>query len=153
MIILLLPRWRLFVDCAQYLRLSCLMMVDEALSFSWDEDVCRNHSLLLSLWKFSFCSDQPAKPDWADMCGGGLEVHRRLECFSFPLLIDSSNPNSYLAVWWDLFAIDWFDGRKKSLGHSKQRRKSCDSLKWSEWVDDTQTFTAYFMGCSLTETP
>jgi len=146
-IILLLPRWRLFVDCAQYLRLSCLMMVEEALSSGWDERVCRNHSLLLALWKFSFCSDQPAKPDWPDTCGGTLKS------FSFPLLIDSSNPNSYLAVWWDLFAIDWFDGRKKSLGHSKQRRKSCDSLKWSEWVDDTQTFTAYFMGCSLTETP
>ncbi len=54
MIILLLPRWRLFVDCTQYLRLSCLMTVDEALSSGWDEDACCNHSLLLSLWKFSF---------------------------------------------------------------------------------------------------
>lgn len=105
------------------------------------------------LMKIQFCCGRPAKPDRADACGGGLEVHWRLECFSFPLLIDSSNPNSSLAVWRDLFTIDWFDGRKKSLGHWKQRRKSCDSLKGSEWVDDTQTFTEYFMGCSLTETP
>ncbi len=65
-------------------------------------------------------------------------------------LIKSQQLSSCLV---DLFAIDWFDGRKKSLEHWKQRRKSCDSLKWSEWVDDTQTFTEYFMGCSLTETP
>lgn len=121
------------------------MMEDEALGFEWDKDICRNHSLLLSLWKFSFCCGQPANPNRPLACGGDPEVRETLECFSFPFLIDSSNPNSYLAVCLDVFAIDWFDGRKKSLGHSKPKRKSCDSVEWSERVDDTRTFAAYFI--------
>lgn len=106
-IILLFPRWRLFVDCTQYLRPSCLMMVDDALGMGWDKGICCNHSLLLSLWKFSFCCGQPANPNRPLACGGDLEVRETLECFSFPLLIDSSNLNGYLSVCWTcLLLID-----------------------------------------------
>ncbi len=152
MIILLLPRWRLFVDCTQYLRLSCLMTVDEALSSGWDEDACCNHSLLLSLWKFSLLwpalLTRPGRRVWR-------VVWRYIGDWSAFLppvdwLIKSQQLSSclggtvcYWLIWWE----------KEIIRTLKAEKEICDSLKWSEWVWWYTDITEYFMGCSLTETP